>query len=242
MRLLTIWVETPLAGAVGWTLLHSLWEGAIISVVLAAALLALRSPRARYAVAFLAMLVMPVLFALTLVRMMPEGAHGLVALGAPPFPAWNVRSGVDTLSPSNSGLAAVVPWLVPFWIAGVWTFYLRHAAGWISVCRLRRRGVCCAPERWQKELARLSTQLRISRPVLLLESCMVDVPMVLGHLRPLILMPIGLLARLPVGQIEAILLHELAHIRRYDYLVNLLQRFVEGLLFYHPAVWWMSRV
>jgi len=88
----------------------------------------------------------------------------------------------------------------------------------------------------------LSTQLRLSRPILLMESCFADVPMVLGHLRPLILMPVGLLAGLPAGQIEAILLHELAHIRRWDYLVNAVQRLVEGLFFYHPAVWWISRV
>lgn len=66
--------------------------------------------------------------------------------------------------------------------------------------------------------------------------------MVIGHLRPVILMPVGLLTGLPAGQIEAILLHELAHIRRWDYLINVLQRAVEGLLFYHPAVWWISRV
>jgi GWxTD domain-containing protein len=108
--------------------------------------------------------------------------------------------------------------------------------------RLRRRGLCCASEPWQKRLAGLSAQLRLSRPIRLLESCLVDAPMVLGHFHPLILMPIGLLAGLPAGQIEAILLHELAHIRRYDYLVNVLQRSVEGLLFYHPAVWWISHV
>jgi GWxTD domain-containing protein len=82
----------------------------------------------------------------------------------------------------------------------------------------------------------------MSRVVLLLESCLADVPMVLGQLRPVILMPLGLLAGLPTDQIEALLLHELAHIRRGDYLFNLLQRSVECLLFYHPAVWWISRV
>jgi len=186
MRLLESWVETPLAGAVGWTLVHSLWEGAIISAALAAALLALRSPRGRYATALVAMLAMLGVFGLTLVRMTREGAHSWVASGAPPLPAWNIQAGVDTLNSSYLGLAAVVPWLSAIWMAGVWIFYLRHVAGWISVCRLRRRGVCCAPERWQKELVRLSAQLRISRPVLVLESCMVDAPMALGHLRPLI--------------------------------------------------------
>ena len=241
MRLLETWVATPLAGAVGWTLLHSLWEGAIIAAVLAAALLGTRSPRARYAAACVALLVMLGAFGFTLFRMMPE-AHGVRSVRTPAFPVWNVPTGTDAPGHSNSGLAAVAPWLAPFWIAGVCIFYLGHVAGWISVCRLRRRGVCCAPDDWQKQLARLSSQLRLSRPIRLLESCLVDAPMVLGHFRPIILMPIGLLAGLPAGQVESILLHELAHIRRYDYLLNVLQRLVEGLLFYHPAVWWISQV
>ncbi len=242
MNILEAWVETPLAGAVGWTLLHSLWEGAIIMAALAAALVAIRSPRARYAAACVAMLVMLGGFGLTLVRVMPAGARGLQAVRTTAFPAWNVRAVMGAGGPSNPGLAAVVPWLAPFWIAGVCLFYLAYVASWISVCRLRRRGVCCASDYWQKQLARLSAQLRLSRPLRMLESCLVDTPMVLSHFRPVILMPIGLLAGLPVGQVEAILLHELAHIRRYDYLVNVLQRSVEGLLFYHPAVWWISRV
>ena len=242
MRFVEAWVATPLAEAVGWTLLHSLWEGAIISAALAAALLAIRSPRARYALACVAMLVSVGGFGFTLVRMLPEGVYGLRAAGTPAFPAWNIRANIGALTSASPALAAVVPWLAPFWIAGVWVFTLGHLAGWMSVRRLCRRGVCCASERWQKELARLSARLRLSRPIVLLESCMADVPMVVGHLRPLILMPIGLLAGLPPGQIEAIQLHELAHIRRYDYLVNVMQRCVECLLFYHPAVWWISQV
>lgn len=84
--------------------------------------------------------------------------------------------------------------------------------------------------------------MRITRPVRLLESCLADVPVVIGHLRPVILAPIGLLSGLPAGQVEAILLHELAHIRRCDYLVNMLQRSAESLFFYNPAVWWISHV
>src|SRR5205807_2321537 len=115
-------------------------------------------------------------------------------------------------------------------------------ASWMMARRLRRRGVCRAPDLWQQRLDQLGARLRLSRPVALLESCLADVPVVIGYLRPVILMPVGLLAGLPAGQIEAILLHELAHVRRYDYLVNLLQIFVEGLLFHHPAVWWISGV
>jgi GWxTD domain-containing protein len=70
----------------------------------------------------------------------------------------------------------------------------------------------------------------------------VHAPVVVGQIRPLILAPVGLLTRLPPGQIEAILLHEFAHIRRCDYVVNLAQRWIEGLFFYNPAMWWISRV
>ena len=181
-------------------------------------------------------------FAVTLVRLVPEGIHSLRTVRTAAFPTWNFQSATDVTSPSNTGLAPAVPWLAPFWIAGVCSFDLGHVAGWISVCRLRRRGVCCASDKWQKQLTDLSAQLRLSRPIQLLESCLADTPMVLGHFRPIILMPIGLLAGLTSEHVEAILLHELAHIRRFDYLVNVLQRSVEGLLFYNPALWWISRV
>ena len=119
---------------------------------------------------------------------------------------------------------------------------LGRAAAWIGARRLRRAGVCVAPGMWRARLDQLARRARISRRVVLLESCLAEVPVVIGYLRPAILVPVGLLAGLPAAQVEAILLHELAHIRRHDYLVNLLQMFVEGLLFYHPAVWWISAV
>src|SRR5690242_4454874 len=155
MTILEAWVGTPLAGAVGWTLLHSLWEGAIVSAALAAALVALRSPRARYAAACIAMLTLLVAFGLTLVRVMPEQARRAPAVSTSTLPASTVRTGIDATRLSNPDLAAAVPWLAPFWIAGVFIFYLAYMASWISVCRLRRRGVCCASENWQKHLARL---------------------------------------------------------------------------------------
>jgi GWxTD domain-containing protein len=173
---------------------------------------------------------------------MPESAPSVERIGTSVFPARGAGSGVEPAETRNAGLAAAVPWLAPFWAAGVCIVCVWQLGGWISARRLRRRGVCCAPEHWQKQLARLSARLRLARPVQLLESCLADTPLVLGHFRPVILMPIGLLTRLPAGQIEAILLHELAHIRRHDYLVNLVQRSVEALLFYHPAVWWISGV
>jgi uncharacterized protein (TIGR03435 family) len=97
-----------------------------------------------------------------------------------------------------------------------------------------------APPEWRQTFANLAARLGISRPVRFLVSALVRVPAVVGWLRPVVLVPVGALAGLPAEQMEALLLHELAHIRRYDYLVNLVQSVAEALLFYHPAVWWVS--
>lgn len=109
-----------------------------------------------------------------------------------------------------------MPWLTPLWLAGVWFFAVTQVAGWISIRRLKRRGVCSAPDPWQLRFTDLRARLRLSRPVLLLESCLAEVPMVVGHVRPVVLLPLGVLTGLPTGQVEAILLHELAHVRRCD--------------------------
>jgi GWxTD domain-containing protein len=144
--------------------------------------------------------------------------------------------------PARFRAVEYLPWLAPFWIAGVLFFQLRGVASWLAARRLGRRGVCAATAFWQGRTERLAARLRLSRGVTLLESCLAEVPVVIGYVRPVILMPVGLMTGLPAGQIESILLHELAHIRRHDYLVNLLQIVVEGLVFYHPAVWWISGV
>src|SRR5258708_2732086 len=178
MRFVETWVHTPLAGAAGWTLLHSLWEGAIISAALAAVVLAPRSPRARYAAACVALLVMVAGFGLTLVRMMPEGAQAMQTVRTRAFPAWRVPTGLDAPGPSNLGLAAVLPWLASFWIAGVWIFYLWHVAGWISICRLRRRGVRCGPESWLGAFARTCAPFRPWRASRRLGDCLRDCALV----------------------------------------------------------------
>jgi len=236
-------VQTPYASTLGKTLLHSLWEGAAIALVLALVLCVARSSRVRYAAACVAMVVMLSGLVVTFARLAPEEPITTPLTGAshlPPLPTGHIA--LSPLSAYEKGPMDNLAWLAPFWIAGVLIFHLRGITSWMAARRLRRTGVCCAPELWRTRLDRLRTRLRVTRPVALLESSLAEVPVVIGYLRPIVLMPVGLLAGLPTAQVEAILLHELAHIRRYDYLVNLLQVFVEGLLFYHPAVWWISGV
>jgi GWxTD domain-containing protein len=235
-------VDSPLARALGWTLFHSLWEGALAAVLVLAALAVTRSARVRYACACLAMLGVLAGFAVTFWRVMPQQADA-AAMRLHRLPAAPADGGqVPSRKPAAFHMADILPWLTPFWIAGVLVFHVRGAAGWMAAQHLRSRGVCRAPDGWARRLDELRARLRVAKPVALLESALAEVPVVVGYLRPVILVPAGLLAGMPASQMEAILLHELAHIRRRDYLANLLQTVVEGFLFYHPAIWWISRV
>jgi bla regulator protein blaR1 len=138
-------------------------------------------------------------------------------------------------------IAAALPWLVVAWLIGVFSLSIRLAIGWQGIHRLRRAPSLPADGPWQSVLLRLCDRLRLRFPVKLLESSLVDVPTMIGWLRPAILWPPALLVGLSVEQFEALLAHELAHVRRHDYLANLIQTAIETLLFYHPAVWWLSR-
>ncbi len=235
-------VQTPPARALGWTLFHSLWEGALAATALSGVLFAVRSARARYAAACMAMLAIFAAFICTFAVVMPQqnGDGAAIVRTIPPVPDHN--SGAITRTLAGLTASDLLPWVVPFWMAGVILCQLRGLASWTAARRLRRRGVCRAPEVWLERLQQLQMKLGMSKQVDLLESCLVEAPVVIGYLRAAILTPLGTLAGMPTGQIETILMHELAHIRRHDYLVNLLQTAVEGFLFYHPAIWWISGV
>lgn len=134
-----------------------------------------------------------------------------------------------------------LPWLVGSWSLGVAALSVWNVGGWLVVLRLRRLGISPLDDSLQHRFEMLANRLRVSRPVTLTASLLVDVPIVIGWLRPVVLLPASLLSGIPSSQLEAILAHELAHIRRHDYLVNLVQLFTEALFFYHPAVWLISR-
>ena len=242
MTLLDSIGKSPLAAAAGWALFHSLWQGAILAVLLAAALAMFRSARIRYAAACLSLATMLVCFAGTFLWLLPRNEMPAGNWPAPPFSWRHLVAESSVPSVPLRRLSDFLPWLAPFWLAGVTLFYVRRLMVWNAARRLRRVGVCAAADPWQERLNILARRLRLTRPVALLESCVAAVPVVIGHARPIILMPVGLLAGLPPGQIESILVHELAHILRRDYLVNMMQTAIEGLFFYHPAVWWTSRV
>ena len=223
----------------GWALLHFVWQGAVIGLLAGLALRLCQDARVRYGVACLAMAAMVLCFGVTVAVSTP---HQTLSVQE----AFAVQvGGAGGAGPFVSGatdLRSVLPWLVGLWLVGVFLLGLYRIGGWLMVRRMRRSGVCAVTQDWQSRVCELARRMRVSKPVVLLESSLVEVPVVMGWLRPVLLMPVGMLAGMPVAQVEAILLHELAHVVRQDALVNLMQTAVESVLFYHPAVWWASRV
>ena len=130
--------------------------------------------------------------------------------------------------------------LVGVWISGVLVCSIRPIWGlWIQ-WRLRHTGLQPVPESIHSTLNALIQKLRLTRAVRIAESTLVKVPLVVGYLHPMILLPASVITGLTSSQLEAVLAHELAHVRRHDWLINTLQVIAETLLFYHPAVWWLS--
>jgi bla regulator protein BlaR1 len=230
-----------LTDTLGWTLLHSLWQGAAVALLLAIALCVLRNSRTRYIVACCALALTLLAFVSTFIYFIPP--HARIFSNAPNLSAAPTGAGAGFFgTPAHLKGSALPPWIALVWLAGLVVFQLRAFGGWLTASQLRRKGVSPAPHVWQHRLTELGAQFRIARPVAFFESTLAEVPVVIGHWKPVILIPAGLLAGLPAAQIETILLHELAHILRHDYLVNLLQTLAEGLLFYHPATWWIGRI
>ena len=237
---------------VGLTIVHFLWQGTLIGAVAAIVLEFLRgrTPEARYGVACSALVMMlaaPLATAFMLVRSDTgaprEVRMASVANSTPTVPTQEHRqahsAATPAVSPPDAGQSSWLAIIVAVWMAGV-AVLARFAIGWRSVRRLQRAVFIDSPSRWLGAAARVSSILGIKKTLRVVDSMAVDTPTVIGWLKPVIVLPVAALANLTPAQVDAILAHELAHIRRHDCLVNLVQVFAETFLFYQPAVWWIS--
>ncbi len=154
----------------------------------------------------------------------------------PAIPWW--KRGVETM---QSYTEPYIPMIVLAWILGIAILMIRFLGGWTYLHRLRYQDTLKVDPKWEKQLSELADKMGIHRQVQVFISRRIHEPLTIGHFKPVILIPVGLLTQQPPKQVEAILLHELAHIRRYDFLFNVLQSWIEILFFYHPAVWWVSQ-
>lgn len=246
--------------AVGAALLHSLWQGALVAAVTGALWWTLRGsrPNARYALGCVALVLMVGAWTTTAWRtaaqLIPEtpARPGISAPVPPLGPAgmFDYSPAIRTISrgeleegqaPLAQRLEVWSVLLVPLWLTGVVGLSFRLALSWWVLTRMRSAAQMPVASLIGDRVTQLAGQLRVSRAVRVVQSMAVSVPAVVGWLRPVILLPASALTGLSVPQLDAILAHELAHVRRHDFAVNLLQSAAEILLFYHPACWWISR-
>ena len=276
-------IDSWLVEKIGWTLVHSIWQIALVAILFAivTSLVKRRSADARYlagCLALLALVVTPVATFFVMptpdaplnvdvvhstsvpstdranVNELPivqpqqdteiaaaiEQQSGEVVNGSMEFPdsserarTWNERV-VEKVRP-------ILPVLVAIWLCGILLLSLRPIIGLYAVRRLRQVGLSAVSNSIEEILRTTAARMKLRRSVEIAQSALAQVPAVVGYFRPLILLPASAVTGLGREQFEAVIAHELAHVRRHDYLVNLLQTAIETVLFYHPAVWWISR-
>jgi beta-lactamase regulating signal transducer with metallopeptidase domain len=229
------WIE-----ALARALLHFLWQGALLGLLAAGTLAVLgrSSARARYGAAYAFLLAMAAAPGITFALVLrPELPAWLGAAGAAGAPAAALFQG----TPLRDSLRPFLPSVVTVWSFGVLLGLARMAGGFWRV-----RGYLRAPWEpldafWTWRLRRHAARLGLRSAVEVRVSKAISLPMAARFLRPVIWMPAALFASLDPLQVDALLAHELAHVARRDWLFNGLQSAIEALLFYHPAVWWLSR-
>lgn len=241
-------LSSPVAEALGWTLLHAVWQGfaLVLPVAVAMHLLRNRSSVLRYQIGTLTLLGQLIISATTFAWYYEPSLNA-------PTPQVNPTT-LYALPIRWQAVAQTLPWhqqvqlflenhlsqFVLIYLIGIVLFGLRLAGGWLYLQQLTRTAMKPATTRWMHLTNQLRSTLAIRGVVQVRESARIAVPMVVGVLKPVLLLPVGLITNLTTREIEAVLAHELAHIKRHDYAVNLLQSVVEVLYFFHPALWWLS--
>lgn len=245
-------VFEPTVERLAWTLGHFLWQGLAIGLLLVLTLKLgrVRRHQVRYVysvIAFAAMSIAPVATFLlpTTIGSKTESvprstAHPTIVVEA------SLLQDIDSPLDEGTKLANLTPpakrhteaWIMSSWLIGVALFSTRLLCGWIGVLRLKGRAIQ-APDWLEDRAHRLARLMNLTCPPLRLSATVPDA-IAVGFLKPMILLPVAWVAEVPVNMLEAIIAHELAHIRRRDLWFNLFQRIVESLFFYHPAVWWLS--
>ena len=238
--------------AVAWTLIHFCWQAAVVAAAYRVLCFALarRSAETRYTAALTSLLLMVALAAGTLAwelrsdlapAPLTTTAANLAAPLAGDFPRIAAPGFIASQPDARHiTLAALLPWIDGLWIAGVLALSIRSFGGWWYLRRLRLSAITQAPAAVRASFDRICTALGLNRVVALRISTAIDSPMTLGTLRAIVLLPLSALTSLGPDELEVVLAHELAHVRRADFFWNILQTIAETLFFFHPAVWWIS--
>ncbi len=250
-------ISEELINAIGWTLLHSLWQGALIALIIALGMVFFMkfSARFRYNLYVSGIIIFLGVVVVTFIKeynffeientkvLFPGSISSHEEITSAGFIQTADNNASETWGWVNSiwdYFKHHFAMLVTLWMGGILLLFLRLLGNMAYTQRVKVHRTYGIPVCWQDRFRELARRMRIKKPVRILESAIVKVPLVIGSLKPVILVPLGLISGLPVQQVEAIIAHELAHIVRKDYLVNILQSMIEVLFFYHPAIWWLS--
>lgn len=246
-------VNDSMINAVSWTLIHSLWLG--FAAALVAGLTLLLTKKVSSAIRYNLLAGLSILFLVTIgfvfyleFESSPSVLQVDQSLKSDLQTAHSVTVSKGFIQEEASGPFSILTafmgnygsWIVLIWFVVFLFKCIRMTGDLRQVYRARNYQTIAPPEFWQKRLLELQASIRIKRTVKLLESKLVTIPSVTGFFKPVILVPVGLLNHIPQDQVEAILLHELAHIRRSDYVVNIMQTFIEILFFFNPGILWIS--
>jgi len=241
------WVSPSSLQALGWALLHFLWQGTALAALAAGAMASTRRASVRYVVGVVVlalMLLTPVATFLYLAEQPALRTQTPASWAATVMPSAKAAATAPDhsrqFSTATRSLNAI-PWLVEAWLLGVALLSLRSAGGFILLARARRRRSFAVSERILEISYTLQDRLGISRAIDYCECKWLQAPAVIGWFRPIVFLPARALTGLSEDQLMAVIAHELAHIQRLDPFVNVFQVCIESLLFYHPAVWWLSK-
>jgi bla regulator protein blaR1 len=249
MRNLANGISPQLLQALGWTLLHFVWQGAGLAALFAVANAACRRATARYALAVTTLVLMMAAPVITFTGLLRQTNPAVRSGGQQYMSSAVVAARAAAARLHSSAPAAETPaaqpagmlWFVEAWFLGVLVLSLRTAGGLLVIERMRRREIKPVGQTLFEKCVALQQKMGIGRVIQYCECLRLEAPAVLGWFRPVVLLPARALTGLTEAQIEAVIAHELAHVRRLDCFVNLFQIGVETLLFYHPAVWWVSQ-
>lgn len=240
-------VSTETMRTLGWTLAHFLWQGGALAAILWVLLGFIRSASVRYRTAVVVFVLMSAAPVVTFFWLRGQ-SEPVASTSAVSGVLSNIAGAVETTQrpeATSDSRTPSIDWPSCFvwaWLAGVCGFGVRAAGGWMYIERLYREKRSALSPMLARRCAQLQRTLGINRTIAYFESVLVDAPAVIGWFRPMVLLPASAISGLSPDQLDAIIVHELAHIQRLDCFVNLFQIAAETLLFYQPAVWWVSRV
>lgn len=238
-------ISERLINALGWTIIHSLWQISFIALgyYLLTSFFNKERSQSRYNLGILSLIALLGTTGITFWRVYSSYIPNSLAPNIV-----QLKDGMAQQAGSSSSLISVIqgfisqhmPFIVGLWFLGVMILVFQFIKDYVYNLRISNYPSRKIPEKWEKRLSNLCRKMNLNKIVKIKETVRIHTPMTIGHLKPIIFFPVGLLAGIPVDQVEAIIAHELAHIIRRDYLINILQNFIDIFFFYHPGVRWIS--